>query len=117
MLGGLLYLRRLHLVQTPWFAVMLHWIVRPDPQPDMHDHPVSFLSVPLRGHYVEQRSGRWLLNCADWARWNFIRATDRHRIRYVSPGGCLTLCFAGPVTRSWGFHTSRGFVPWREYQH
>jgi len=32
-LGGELYLRRL---QTPWFSVMLHWILRPDPQPDMH---------------------------------------------------------------------------------
>ena len=31
-LRGELYLRRLHLVQTPWFSLMLHWIPRPDPR-------------------------------------------------------------------------------------
>lgn len=119
-LGGLLYLRRLHLVQTPWFSVMLHWIVRPDPQPDMHDHPVSFLSIPIRGWYLEEVPGD-----GDWEGWRMRRAhigpgikraTDQHRIVVVSPGGCLTLVFAGPVTRSWGFYTPSGWVPWRKYQ-
>lgn len=119
MLRGELYLRRLHLIQTPWFAIMLHWIVKPDLQPDMHDHPVSFLSIPLRGGYIEEipfsghvRQWRWISS----RRWNYKRATDRHRIPGTAPGGCLTLVFAGPVVRSWGFHTPKGWVPWREYQ-
>jgi hypothetical protein len=97
-IGGLLYLRRLHLLQTPWFSLMLHWIVRPDPQPDMHDHPVSFLSIPVRGWYDELRRmpDHWLR--VHHVRWfNAVHATDRHRITRVSPGGCLTLVFAGPV--------------------
>lgn len=125
-LGGLLYLRRLHLVQTPWFAVMLHWIERPDPQPDMHDHPVSFLSIPLRGWYVEEIpcDCQARLACAiayggTHARTHCAaaskRAADCHRIIEVSPGGCLTLVFAGPVVRRWGFHTAAGWIPWREY--
>jgi len=122
-LGGLLYLRRLHLVQTPWFAIMLHWIVRPDPQPDMHDHPVSFVSLLVRGWYVEHRPDEndYFADLG-WEephvvrRLNVKRATDRHRIVEVSPGGALTLVFAGPVVRSWGFHTPRGWVSWREYQ-
>lgn len=122
-IGGLLYLRRLHLVQTPWFAVMLHWIQRPDPQPDLHDHPVGFLSVPLRGWYAEEVPAHHFGQPCDvcgWfvegrRPWRFKRATDRHRIVDVSEGGCLTLVFAGPVVRGWGFHTANGWVPWREY--
>ena len=107
-LGRVLYLRRLHLIQTPLFSVMLHWIHRPDPQPHLHDHPVSFLSFVLRGFYVE-KPGKTVW----FAR--FMRATDKHRIVWVPPEGCLTLVFAGPVVRSWGFHTERGWVGWREY--
>jgi len=116
-LGGVLYLRRLHLIQTPWFAIMLHWIVRPDPQPDTHDHPVSFLSIMLRGWYWECVSGgRGEPGLCVFRRWfNFKRATDRHRIVATSPS-CVSLVFAGPVVRSWGFHTARGWVPWREYR-
>lgn len=109
-LDGALYLRRLHLVQTPLFSVMLHWIVRPDPQPDMHDHPVSFASIVLRGGYDEatpagERRIRWL---------NLKRATDQHRIVWAQLN-TLTLVLAGPVVRPWGFHTKRGWIPWRKY--
>lgn len=119
-LGGLLYLRRLHLVQTPWFAVMLHWIMRPDPQPDLHDHPVSFLSVPLVGQYIEQTPTGYERH----DRLRLKRTTDRHRIVcLVGDGPCLTLVFAGPVREPphppskdrWGFHTPNGWVGWREY--
>lgn len=29
----LLYMRRLHIVHTPWGGVILNWISRPDPHP------------------------------------------------------------------------------------
>ena len=112
-LRGELYLRRLHLVQTPWFSLMLHWIPRPDPQPDRHDHPVSFVSWVTRGAYAEWTPGR----DRTWHRWSIhaMRATDMHRIIWTRPD-TLTLVLAGPVVRPWGFHTSKGWVPWREYK-
>lgn len=111
--SGRLYLRRLHIVQTPWFAVMLHWIVSADPQRDLHDHPVSFLSIPLCGGYVEETPRGERVVCG-W-RWNVKRATGIHRIMIVKPN-TLTLVICGPVVRQWGFHTERGFIPWREYE-
>lgn len=86
---------------------MLHWLT-PDPQPDLHDHPVGFVSIVLKGGYTENtpsglRHIRWL---------NFKRPTDQHRI--VS-GTALTLVFAGPKVREWGFHTPKGWVHWKEY--
>ena len=127
---GWTYLVRLHVVKLEWLArrqlvgcspipapvkrgaaVMLHWFHGADPQPDPHDHPVSFLSIVLRGGYVEWRPG----NPRHRVRWfNFLRATDVHRILEVEPG-TVTLVFSGPKVREWGFWTPTGWVGWREY--
>lgn len=104
------YIVRLHVVKTPWFAVCLHWLRKPDPEPYMHDHPVTFLSLILRGSYSEKRDSGIKRNT--W--FNFIRATDKHSITAVAPG-TLTLCLMGPKTREWGFHTENGWVYWRDY--
>lgn len=106
------YIRRLHLIKTPWFAVCLHWLLTPDPEPYLHDHPVTFLSIILRGWYLERRDSWTTLQLNCW--YNFIRATDRHSICKVAPH-TLTLCFMGPKTREWGFHTPDGWVYWKEY--
>jgi hypothetical protein len=108
------YITRLHLLKTPWFALMVHFINGPDPEPDMHDHPVTFLSLILRGGYSEFRreSGCTVPYVRRW--WNFIRATDVHQIYAVRPG-TVTFCVVGPKVRDWGFHTSTGWVYWRAY--
>lgn len=105
------YIRRLHLVKTPWFAVCLHWINRPDPEPYLHDHPVTFLSLILRGSYWEWRSRPGAFH----RRWfNFIRATDAHTICWVdSP--TLTLCFMGPKRQEWGYYLPQGKVYYKDY--
>lgn len=119
------YLTRLFLVHTPWGGVMLHWINGPDPEPDMHNHPVTFLSLILRGGYDELREGSedhgpfwgtWPANKIHSRRWgNFIRARfDVHRIVSVKPG-TMTLVFYGPKRCDWSFFTKDGPVGWREY--
>jgi hypothetical protein len=99
------YVVRLHVIQTRWFGVYLHWINHPDVEPYLHDHPRSFLS-----QYEEERAaGRFR------RRWfNLIRATDQHSIKAVMPG-TVTLCFMGPVRQVWGFFTPSGKVPWKQY--
>jgi hypothetical protein len=106
------YITRLHVVKTPWFALCVHWLNHPDPEPWQHDHPVTFLSVILRGGYIEARKDQ-----ARRHRWfNFIRASkdDPHTIAYVEPG-TVTLCFMGPKTREWGYHTPFGWMHWKLY--
>lgn len=119
---GDLYLDRLSLVRTPWFSIKLHRIYRPDRQRDLHDHPWNFLSLVLRGSYVEDvpcknpaspftdsRRVRW---------WNWKRAEDRHSIREVSRSPVWTLVFCGPKRREWGFWVENGtrFVKWSDYE-
>lgn len=117
------YILRLHLIKTPWFAICVHWLNKPDPDPHLHDHPVSFLSLILRGGYTETRADepsygddyygfqyRWVNR---W--WNFIHYATRHRITHVEPG-TVTLCFMGPKAQEWGFFVpGRGKVSWKEY--
>lgn len=115
------YIVRLHLIMCPWFAICLHWFQRPDPEPHLHDHPVSFLSLILRGWYVERtwkRVGKGRARQADELRrwWNWIPASEdhRHRIEAICPG-TLTLCFMSGKKREWGFHTEDGWVHWKDY--
>lgn len=111
------YIVRLHLLKTPWFAICLHWILKPDPEPWLHDHPVSFLSIILRGKYAELRQRPFAQPEILVHRWyNFIRASrfDRHRIIFTRKH-TLTLCFMGPKTREWGFHTDDGWIGWKRY--
>jgi hypothetical protein len=112
------YLLRLHLIKAPFGALMIHWLLGPDPEEDLHDHPASLLSLILRGGYTELRKRRYVRQARVVRhRWvNFIRAakTDRHRIVSVLPH-TTTLCIVGPKVREWGFHTPSGWTGWRAY--
>jgi hypothetical protein len=116
------YILRLHVVKTPWGAICLHWIRKPDAEPWLHDHPVSFLSIILRGGYSEERYTPKQGYHHRVHRWfNFIRASkaDQHRINFCR-SNTLTLCLMGPKTREWGFRVCAAIEPsmwlyWKDY--
>jgi hypothetical protein len=104
-------------VKTPWFAVCLHWIDKPDPEPYLHDHPVSFLSIILQGSYWEERVTKDASPRFYHRRWfNLVRASaaDRHSIVKVDPD-TLTLALMGPKVREWGFHDGPSWTLWKDY--
>lgn len=111
------YITRLHMLKTPWFAICLHWINGPDPEPYLHDHPVSFLSLILRGGYTEKRaSGNdpITLRTHRWFNWVPGTSNNRHTIIAVLPN-TLTLALMGPKTREWGFHDGGKWIFWKDY--
>jgi hypothetical protein len=119
--GERTYLKRLRIIQTPWFGVYLHWINEPDADRDLHDHPWTwFTSTVLRGGYIESVSA-----CTDrpsrrwtnaWPRWSTHCMTQDmcHRIEAVAPG-TVTLIFVGRRRSSWGFYTDQGYVEHDQY--
>jgi hypothetical protein len=120
-----LYLRRYFVWRSKYFNVFLHNIVRPDEDPDPHDHPWSFTSVVLRGGYTEQRFVALGTSKTDYKFWGFFETRNApsigfrdartiHQIVFVKPG-TWTLVFTGPVKREWGFWTEGGWKFWREY--
>lgn len=110
------------------YAARVHHIATEDYDRDFHDHPWDFLSVVLRGGYLEARpygtepdfSGgdggercRYIERRAGSIA--FRRATDRHRIVAVEPD-TWTLFFTGPKRQWWGFYTPTGKVHWKQYE-
>lgn len=121
--NGLVYLARLRIIQTPWFGVYIHDIYEPDADRDPHNHPWSFISIVLRGHYVERLHPRPAGFSHHeyieqrWRRFSAHRMGRRsaHRIIEAAPG-LKTLILVGPRRSSWGFFTPSRFVPWQEYE-
>ena len=125
-------------VGTRWFGVYVHRIVAPDPGLDLHDHPWPFVSLILRGAYVEQyadaREAARLAAFAEdparpagtgnrgrlrtWGRWSVHRLplTIAHRIAVVEPH-TWTLVLRGRKSRSWGFYLPDGYVDQRSYDY
>jgi hypothetical protein len=117
-----LYLSRLNIIKTPWFSIKLHWIHRPDPDRDLHDHPWWFVSLVLSGGYEEYESkdptsqpGK--LKNINW--FNYKNKTTAHRISKIKPN-TITLILAGRKDREkdWGFYdeTTLEFTHWRTYE-
>lgn len=125
---GELYLRRWYLLATPWFSLLLHKIVTPDKDRDLHDHPWWFLSFMLWGGYDEIRLlGRatdpigstfyydTTIKRRCWLSLAFRAATAAHRIISLRRAPTWTLLLTGPRRCSWGFHTAKGYIDWKVY--
>lgn len=119
-----LYLRRLYILRTPWFGVMLHWIKREDWDRDaLHDHPWVFYRWVLSGGYTEQlayASSSTELGPEQTLTHKvgrFSRFPDKafHRISSVKPR-TVTLVLNGAKTNDWGFFVpGTGKVRWQDY--
>lgn len=116
------YLRRLRVLQTPRFAIYLHFIYLPDEDRDPHDHPFNFWSFVVRGGYSERlwRIGSipkpWQARTKTWRAGSLHRMgiDQSHMIDSLLPG-TITLVLAGRKQKDWGFWTQHGYVSWRDY--
>jgi hypothetical protein len=121
--GGTHYLFRLRIIQTPWFGIYLHDIFEPDADRHPHNHPWSFVSIVLRGSYVEMfHPAPWVHpDCNKrlqvWKRFSMHRmgADSAHRIIEAGPR-LKTLILTGPRKKNWGFFTENGFEFWQDYE-
>lgn len=99
------YLTRWRIVQTPWMALYLHRFTAPDPSWDLHDHPWRFVSVVVRGGYVEERlslfRGSTYRRRVRW--WNGMRTHDAHAVVELLRYPTWTLVLTGARRRQWGF--------------
>jgi len=111
------YLTRWTLLNLgPLGRIVLHHFHRADADPEMHDHPWPFLSLVVKGWYVEELGG-----CAEQiSRRRFSiayrQAAIPHRVCAMPEEGCWTLLWIGPERgREWGFYTREGWQPWWQF--
>lgn len=113
---GYVYLRRLRIFQTPWFAFYLHFIYESDADRYPHDHPWEFWSFILRGSYCEDvySSVNGVPESLVWNTFSFhgMPQDKAHKITYASED-LVTFVFTGRRRSSWNFWTLDGLVDWK----
>ena len=102
-----IYLIRYSLFTCPWFAVKLHKIMLSDDD-CMHDHPWSFISIILKGGYVEHTPKGKRLYRVGSVLWRPIPSV--HRLEIFQPATTLVITFR--KIGVWGFYTPNGFIEW-----
>jgi hypothetical protein len=97
------------------FGVYIHKFVGDDWSMDLHDHPKRFVSVGLRGAYLEETPGQQIrVYRAPWVRT--FPADHVHRISLPLPSKpCWTLVVVLRHVREWGFWHDGRWWPWRAY--
>ena len=101
------------------FGVYLHNMRRSDYDRALHNHPWPFVSVVLRGGYLEhhdQTVGGY--KTAEWHKPGsvLVRPAEwRHRFE-IEPGiRAWTLVIVGRRKQRWGFFLPTGFCWWRQH--
>jgi hypothetical protein len=107
------YLYRRTLLRLPWFAIYLHHFVGDDWSRDLHDHPKRFISLGLKGRYIEDIPNGSREYRAPWLRT--FPAQHIHRLRLIDGKPCWTLVFVLRPVREWGFWHMGKWIHWREY--
>lgn len=110
---GSKYMNRWRFIHRKHFGIRVHQIVRDDDDRALHDHPFDFVSVILRGGYIEQtadgkktkyKPGQILFRSA-----SALHRLDLNRNERGEVIPAWTLVFRGPVLRRWGFlHVPEG---------
>ncbi len=103
------YLWRLRILQTPLFGIYLHKLCGPDARSELHNHPWPFVSVILKGGYVEFIPGPYYAKSRHVRRVNVKRFNNSyHWIAELDRTPTWTLVFVGRRRRVWGYLDQNG---------
>lgn len=116
------YLRRLRVVQTPWFGMYVHWINEADSDRYPHDHPWRFWSFICRGSYTEQlyvwdQTSVPQNDPRTHRRFSFhgMPLHMAHKIAHVTDE-LITVVLTGKRQRKFCFWTPTEKIPWDKMQ-
>lgn len=115
---GAVHFRRYRLIQTPWFALYIHHILKSDEDRDPHDHPWNFQSLILKGSYFESWKKFPLFNVnrnQSYYPGDVVKhdAKDAHKITLLTKE-VWTLVLVSGREREWGYRLKDG--SWLDHQ-
>lgn len=105
-----IYLIRYSIFSCFLFSIKLHRILMSDDD-CMHDHPWSFISIILRGGYVEHTPKGKKLYGAGSILWRPTPSV--HKLEIFQPATTLVITFR--KVREWGFYTANGWQVWHTF--
>lgn len=106
------YFTRYTIIETPWFALLLHRMHNPDPNVYLHDHPFNFWTFVLWGGYTELNKKGY--EKVGWLNLKKHFAKHFHSIVKVDRG-TTTLVFRGRRYRRWGFDIDGKWTDAKKY--
>lgn len=112
-----IYMTRWYIFDCKFFGIKLHKIVMSD-YDCCHDHPWDFISIILKGGYVEHTEIKSTLIEKESRIYHpgsilFRKAEHRHKLEIHQP--CWTLVLTLKRRRKWGFWTSKGWIHWKNF--
>lgn len=93
------------------FSIRLHHWLASDDQRHFHDHPWWYVSLVLRGSYVDKHANGETMRRTGSVK--FFRSTHRHSVIIDRP--CWTLLLTGSESRTWGFWVNGRFRKRNKY--
>ncbi len=111
------YMERYYLLfrnRPRWFPlnITLHKICESD-IPILHDHPWGYMTIILKGCYIEHTDGdRFFRGCGHF---RFRRAKSYHWLELVDNVPSWSLFFMGKKQREWGFLKDGEWIESEEY--
>lgn len=105
-----LYMRRWRIGPRNFIGIRLHHILQSDNDRWPHDHPFDFISIILKGGYIEhQPDGSSIY----YGPGSIIvrKAEDLHQLELLDKP-TWTLVIRGKIRRKWGYMTDSGWIPW-----
>lgn len=127
---GKVHFRRYRLLETPWFNIYIHQILRSDEDRHFHDHPWHFTSHILKGSYYERWTEYPDHKYEFQSVWsskpampglrprNVIKhhAQDTHSLTLLTPE-VWTLVFTSGRERVWGYRLDDGsWIDFKSYR-
>lgn len=104
------YLIRYSLLNCKFFSIKIHNILVSD-YDCAHNHPWAFITLLLRGGYVEYTpEGSKVYGAGSLL---YRPATYIHKLEIHQPVWSFVITFK--KTQPWGFFTSKGWVEWFKY--
>ena len=114
---GELHFERWAIIETKWFALYVHKIHKEDKDYYLHSHPWNYISLILKGAYVEAHSPKFLdepVKGFMWPQFTYRgfpfflswSNTERvHKIQRIVNGPVTTLFFVWGKTNEWFYQT------------
>lgn len=108
---GRVYLDRWGFEWKPLGGIFVHRMHAPDPGKDVHDHPWTFVSVILKGGYIERFSSVREIDSSRYrprrpGSFKRVRLDEAHTITRLIGATSWSLVVHGPNVRKWGFYVS-----------
>jgi len=83
------------------YSIRIHHWIRSDDDRHFHDHPWNFMSIILKGKYVNVTpEGKFHVEAI--SRWK-SNAKDKHYLK-IPEGGAWTVLLCGKPFHKWGFY-------------